>query len=496
MALPHLAPYNVRKNIYEAVIVKNRDYESSFREKWNNNANYFNSNNVIATQQQQWGSNRSFNKSMDKWHSYLDKEAKHENLKFRREKLANLLKKERDTYQIELNTISDKSNPIEEMKIRTEVLKSSREERRKQTAEELMMEHWRENTPELRMVESARHQKHVIQCWSGQIVEREEILEKEQKAKEEYDKFLARENLLALENEKEIEKKRIEDEINLKNILWSQAQQMKEEEKKAQYLKQQEELLHLQQIYFQKMNEEQKKTERFRENLEHGKILLRQHAAALRRKSKEVQKELEEDRLFLENMIQLEKEDQGIQTSRQDQAKADALWMKQIVEEQMEFEKQREAEIDMLFQEEAKKVWEKRKLEWDKEKKARQRLMNEVLVERKSQLDAKMHAVKLEQQKSIDRREEILNDIEIAHRLSLAEKEKQEKQKFQRKIELEEAMTARKEGQFVEKLELDRLIEHEKREENNYENLLRLETERLNMNPYQQRQYPKKQAWN
>merc|ERR1712002_843297 len=290
----------------------------------------------------------------------------------------------------------------------------------------------------------ARHEKHVVQCWGGQIVEKDEILEKEQKAKEEYEKYLEKEHQLALAREKQLEKKRIEEEIVLKNVLLSQAQQIKDEEKRAHYLKQQEELLILQQINLEKLNEEQKRKENVGKNVEHGKILLRQHAAALRRKSREVQKELEEDRIFLENMIQLEKEDKDIQISRQEQAKADAEWMKQIVEEQMEFEKQREAEIDMLFQEEAKKVWEKREMEWDKEKNARQRLMKEVLLERHNQLNAKMEAVKIEQKKSIERREEILNDIEIAHRLSQAEKEKQEKEKIQRKIELDGAISAKK----------------------------------------------------
>ena len=42
-------------------------------------------------------------------------------------------------------------------------------------------------------------------------------------------------------------------------------------------------------------------------------------------------------------------EDHQIQTTRREKAKADAAWMKQVVEEQLKLEKAREAELDMLY---------------------------------------------------------------------------------------------------------------------------------------------------
>ena len=49
-----------------------------------------------------------------------------------------------------------------------------------------------------------------------------------------------------------------------------------------------------------------------------------------------------------------------------------------MVADQLKVEKEREAELELLYQEEAAKIWEKREAEWDKERKARERLMQEV----------------------------------------------------------------------------------------------------------------------
>ena len=44
----------------------------------------------------------------------------------------------------------------------------------------------------------------------------------------------------------------------------------------------------------------------------------------------------------------------------------------------MRLEKTREAELDMLYQDEAARIWQQREADWAKERKARERLMQEV----------------------------------------------------------------------------------------------------------------------
>ena len=59
--------------------------------------------------------------------------------------------------------------------------------------------------------------------------------------------------------------------------------------------------------------------------------------------------------------------------------------VQQVVADQLKLEQEREAELELLYQEEAAKIWEKREAEWEKERRARERLMQEVNHTGKSQ---------------------------------------------------------------------------------------------------------------
>ena len=50
-----------------------------------------------------------------------------------------------------------------------------------------------------------------------------------------------------------------------------------------------------------------------------------------------------------------------------------------MVEEQLQLERAREAELETLYREEAARQWEKRENQWQREADARERLMREVL---------------------------------------------------------------------------------------------------------------------
>lgn len=51
----------------------------------------------------------------------------------------------------------------------------------------------------------------------------------------------------------------------------------------------------------------------------------------------------------------------------------------QVVEEQLQLERARESELDVLYTEEAVRQWEKRENQWRREAAAREHLMKEVL---------------------------------------------------------------------------------------------------------------------
>lgn len=65
-------------------------------------------------------------------------------------------------------------------------------------------------------------------------------------------------------------------------------------------------------------------------NFEYRRVLLRQHTAALKRKSRQIMEELEQDRQLLESLVQKEAEEVTVRTQRKEQSRADAAWMKQV----------------------------------------------------------------------------------------------------------------------------------------------------------------------
>lgn len=61
-----------------------------------------------------------------------------------------------------------------------------------------------------------------------------------------------------------------------------------------------------------------------------SRVLLRQHTAALRRKSRLIMDELEQERKLLESLMEKEAEEVTVRTARKEKARADAGWMKEV----------------------------------------------------------------------------------------------------------------------------------------------------------------------
>lgn len=57
----------------------------------------------------------------------------------------------------------------------------------------------------------------------------------------------------------------------------------------------------------------------------------------------------EADRKILAALLEGEQDDRRIESARRERAVADAAWMKQVIEEQLELEREREAEFDILY---------------------------------------------------------------------------------------------------------------------------------------------------
>uniref|UniRef100_A0A3B5AG27 Trichoplein keratin filament-binding protein n=1 Tax=Stegastes partitus TaxID=144197 RepID=A0A3B5AG27_9TELE len=374
MALPTFSAHvPSRSRVLAEQLARQREQEARWRQQWELHAQYFREQSVRSQRQAAWSSRHSYQQSMSAYHKQRLKEEKKASLEQRRNRLRAMLQEEQNRLEAELReVVPDRITLASQLVEKTEELRTAREERRKKLAQELLREHWKKNNQELREVESALHKDHVVGRWQ------EQISEKKQAEKKRFENEYERTRKEALERMKQAEEQRKAEERKRAEELCQQMEELKLREEEATRLKKEQEALLIQQWELEKMEDERQKVEERRKKSEMGHFLIRQYRAQLRRRAQQVQEELEADRKILAALLEGETDDRRMETARRERAIADAAWMKRVIEEQLQLERQREAEFDILHREEAQRVWEKREAQWEKERKARERLMHEV----------------------------------------------------------------------------------------------------------------------
>ena len=133
--------------------------------------------------------------------------------------------------------------------------------------------------------------------------------------------------------------------------------------------------------------EEKRKAQDLRE------FLSRQHRLKLLAKTSQVQKDLDQDRKLLDEMtVFLETADaSGIE--ERDEKNQRLTWLQNVIDLQKTEEIQRQKEMEMLFSEEAEKMWKKQEKVWKREEDARRHLMEDVLAGLKEQIRAKLQGM-------------------------------------------------------------------------------------------------------
>ncbi|NWT54313.1 TCHP protein, partial [Erythrocercus mccallii] len=303
-------------------------------------------------------------------------------------------------------------------------------------AEPLLHERWNQNHAEPREAESELHRKHMREAWSDQLRQqnKEEVTKLEEK--KHYENEYETAGGESLERRRQEEEK-CQLEKQQAETLLQRIEELKLQETKATKLKKEQENLLKQQWELENLEKERKQMEEDRRKKDLGRFLRHQCDVQLRRRAQRIQEELETDRQILSALLEREDEDQRRQIARRERAVADVAWMKRVIEEQLQLEKEREAELETIFREEAKKIWEKREEEWEREKVARDRLMSEVLAGRQRQIQQKMELNRRAQEESIKYREQLIKELEEAKEGIHREKEQEEEQQRGRRRELQ-----------------------------------------------------------
>ncbi|XP_062999807.1 trichoplein keratin filament-binding protein [Elgaria multicarinata webbii] len=498
MALPTIPSFwSSRSRALEHQIVRHREQEARFRKQWELNSLYFKQSGVYSSKQAQWSSRQSYQQSMNAYHREKLKEEKRSSLEQRRKRLQALLFEEREMLAAELQELRlNKDADPSKLRQKNEDLKSAREERRKQVAEDRLYECWRNNSAKLREVGSELHQKHVVEAWGEQLSQKHqrEATEREERIRSENKYEAARRE--ALERLKEQEARRKQEEKRQAEFLRQQMEELRLREGEATKLKKEEENLLKQHWELGALEAERKRQEQDRKKAELGRFLKHQYHAQLKRRAQQIQEELEKDRQILLALTEEDDEGQRLQSARREQAVAAVAWMKEVIEQQLQLERERQAELDTVFREEAKQVWEKREQEWERERKARDRLMAEVLAERARQIQERMELNRQEQAESVKCREQLIQELEEAKQLTQREKEEEAVLKTARRRELEAQLTERQ-LQEAEELQRQRQEQAEaRREVERHKTLEQLEARRMVEHGYRDKchSYPKT-AW-
>ena len=310
-----------RKTFQEA-LVRRRESEASNRDRAERNHDYFRKSSIAVDKQNEWTSPASFKDSMTAYSKKIEAEEKVEVLRRRRERLTNLLRAEAAMHEAQLKGISPENHvKIEEMRQKVEAIRSARETARQRTAEERLVDHFRQNNPELRSMRHDYNQKKTVLKWKDQV-EEAQVVKEEEKRKREEDEAEEERKRRAAERaaEKEAEMKKIMEE-RAKDALMKQVEELRIRETTSRRLKEEEEELIRQRAELAELKAQREAVEKRRRERAYRQALLRQHKAALRRHAQEVQKELEDDMKILSTIAAGESEEREMASSRREKAK-------------------------------------------------------------------------------------------------------------------------------------------------------------------------------
>ncbi|KAJ3029351.1 UNVERIFIED_CONTAM: Cilia- and flagella-associated protein 53 [Siphonaria sp. JEL0065] len=400
-------------------------------------------------------------------------------LEARREKLRALLQKDADTYsQNLLDSEETRETVLAQMKIRMEELKSKREAERKKIVETKLLQRWRNECDELRTIESKVLEEKVAEARAGQISELQQKKIHDLEEKRFYDQLWEQDRQKKIARE-EREKNQLR-EMNAITVamLNSQLSLLREQQAEEERLKQEEALLMRQETQMRKLEDERN----IRRKHEEQQIIRAQldkfNALRLQSRANEIQQSLEHDIKIVSDVLALDLAEKQAQSRRRTELRKEMQLYREHLLEQRRLEKERDREIARMEKVEADKLWGARAEKWQKEQKARDKLMVEVLSGRRDQLKYSLEQNRQRQEQTRLEREQILRQIEIANHVEALDKERKEMLARGYRDSLEAQMETVEER----KREFNRLNKREelavKLAEQRYQELLEIETAR------------------
>lgn len=385
---------------------------------------------------------------------------------------------------------------LQDMKERVSDLKTQRETARKQIVDESIAQFVERNNPDIRALESKRLQKYYEDERAEQLKEHEAQRERERVQKaEEIERLKAELAQLEQENkQKEKEKARKKEEI--KGDLEAQMEELRIREEEAERIRWRVDALQVERDKLAVLELERRARDKEEMQRRLGAALQRQHKASMLKRAREIQLQLQQDLSLLEDLAQAEKEEQLKTGKRREQAQADVEWMKEETLRQLRLEQEREQQLDDVYKEEAARVFARQDAQWERERQARDALMQKVLAERQQQIEAQLLNIREQQKESVEKREQLLEMIEQEAQATKRDQQQKKHAVEKRQTELYEQVDVRRKKEQQRQLEEQRQLQKEAEEEQAYQKWLASKTARADntYNTYTPPKYGRRRA--
>ncbi|GJQ78233.1 hypothetical protein Trydic_g2562 [Trypoxylus dichotomus] len=465
---------------FQDKMAKKREKDFWHQQQWGNQVQYYKKWEKVNTKYDEWTSPRYYESNNELVERLKKDREKAENLEKRRETLKKLYSEEDATYEIEIMMQKAKSEAIKQQQKFEEIpvellkdvnvgLKLDEDDKRRREAELQLYHQWRNNNPMLRDAERRKNTKDIKLSWLDQQIEKRMLKEKE----EEECKRILRERDKNIEEQKrkdqiiteEIQKKNKE----LQEYLVKQMEEINLKQKMSEELQDEEKTEIEKQMKIAELEEKLRAEEIRRKNVECALYNLRQHKMKMKRLAREIEENIDKEADLVRELVKSRATERIKDRQKKEEIKRALDEFLEYSKEQKFLEKRRQECLDFVFDSEAKTTYEKQKEIWDREEKARQALIKDVLDTINEQIKENIKTNKDKQKELLLEREKMLEDVE-KYEKEIEENKKLEQEKKQAlKKELAEQITDKKVREKklkeLEKRKVDVELENIKKEE-------------------------------
>lgn len=420
-----------QKEYLEQHILKKREAEVKRVAYWNETSEYYNKVSQQNERYKDLMSQELYQSSKDANLKEKAMEKRQQNLLVRRNKLKTLYAKEKEAFEREVESLPSKDNTLNDIQSTREKLQKAKNEKMQKEAELKMLQHWKINNPRYREAERHRSNLMTSKILEQQMAEKKELDSAKKKEEEEIELLMIQEDIKRRDEQSKIEEDNKMKMLTLRKELENQMENLRTVEKEVTVWKraraEQEEL----QKQVEECEGQRRKTETLRASRELNSFQKRQHRLKLKMKAKQIQEDLEVDCQKLEEMEAITRLQDDVYAEKKKKSVEEVKWMKSVLEQQQLEERKREKELELMFAEEAAKMWTKQEEVWEREGKARKKLMDEVSTSWKKQHEERLKAAWLVEEEELKRMDEIKAEVKQLNQYILDQEKERQRENLQ-----------------------------------------------------------------